>query len=182
MKFVYKPREDSFLLAKFVQKLVKGKVLDMGTGSGIQAVTAALKPEVSKVFAIDINPYALESTKNRAIQEGVQKKIKLIHSDLFENVSGKFDWIIFNPPYLPSEGKIDELSWVGGEKGSEIIERFLESAWNFLNLNGSILLICSSLSNLNLNQFKYEIKILEEKKLFFEKLVILKLSYFQTNP
>ena len=59
MEEVYKPGEDSYLLQRHVERLVFGNVLDMGTGSGIQAVTAAIKQEVSKVLAVDINPVAL---------------------------------------------------------------------------------------------------------------------------
>ena len=56
---VYRPAEDSHLLSKHVNRLVHGEVLDMGTGSGIQAITAALKQEVESVVAVDINPKAL---------------------------------------------------------------------------------------------------------------------------
>ena len=63
---VYEPREDSYMLAKAVEEYAFGKVLDLGTGSGIQGITAALsKCEVT--FA-DIDNAALECAKHNARQ------------------------------------------------------------------------------------------------------------------
>ena len=53
-KSVYEPREDSNLLEKYVRQYAKGKVLDIGTGSGIQAIAAAQNKKVSSVLATDI--------------------------------------------------------------------------------------------------------------------------------
>ena len=94
---VYRPAEDSYLLAKYVEKLVQGRVLDMGTGSGIQAVTAAKKENVTHVTAVDLNPAALESAKKRAEDEGVSEEVDFLLSDLYENVSCCFDWILLTP-------------------------------------------------------------------------------------
>ena len=94
----YEPREDSELLAKYVKKFAFGNVLDMGTGSGIQAITAAKKKSVKSVVAADIQEEVIENNKNNI----KNKKIKFIVSDLFSNIKNKkFDTIIFNPPYLP---------------------------------------------------------------------------------
>jgi release factor glutamine methyltransferase len=84
MENVYRPGEDSYLLARHVRRLVHGEVLDMGTGSGIQAVEAAVKPEVSRVVAVDVSPAALEEAKRRAESGGVLGKIeKLDELSLF---------------------------------------------------------------------------------------------------
>ena len=88
MEDVYRTAEDSYLLAKHVGLLVSGNVLDMGTGSGIQAVTAALKHEVASVLAVDINPEALRVAEKRAYDAGVFRKISLLLSDLFDEVKG----------------------------------------------------------------------------------------------
>lgn len=149
----------------------------MGTGSGIQAVTAAMKRNVEHVVAVDLNPHALIEVEKRAFQENVQHKISFILSDLYSNISGRFDWILFNTPYLPSEGEADEPSWAGGETGSEIIKRFLADSRPYLNENGSILMIYSSHSNMDEADFsEYKYELLEEMPLFFEKLYCVKLS------
>jgi release factor glutamine methyltransferase len=172
---VYRPGEDSYLLQGFVERLVSGVVLDMGTGSGIQAVTAASKPDVIRVVAADINPEALEEAKNRVEQAGVISKVTLILSDLFDNIDGLFDWILFNPPYLPSEGDLKDPTWDGGKRGAELIERFLPTAREHLQPGGSILMVYSSETGLT-GRYGYVWRILGEKRLFFETLYCVRLS------
>lgn len=171
MEDVYHPAEDSYLLAKHVESLVSGVVLDMGTGSGIQAVTAALKQDVASVLAVDITPEALREAEKRADNAGVSGKISFLLSDLFDEVNGRYNWIIFNSPYLPSEGAADEHAWAGG---AELIERFLAGARDHLEPEGSILLIYSNLSEPDMDG--YEVDLLEEMELFFEKLFCVRLS------
>ena len=130
---IYDPAEDSYLLQKQVKKFAKKgmRVLDVGTGSGIQAITA--KGQGANVLAIDINPECIAYVNNL--------KIPTLQSNLFENVKGKFDLIIFNPPYLPEdprEPKDSKLITTGGKTGSEILNKFLEQAKNFLNEKGII--------------------------------------------
>ncbi|MDP2907439.1 MAG: DUF2431 domain-containing protein [Nanoarchaeota archaeon] len=169
---IYEPAEDSFLLQKYVKKYANGKVLDIGAGSGIQALTALEKTK--DVIAVDINKEAVKLLK--------QKKITAKVSDLFSNVKGKFDLIIFNPPYLPKDEREPEdsaLTTTGGKKGYEIIEKFLRQAKKFLKKEGKILLVVSSLTEDVEKLFKkhgYTFEKLEEKKEFFEKLFIYLLN------
>ncbi len=176
MGSVYKPAEDSYMLQRHVERLVCGSVLDVGTGSGIQAVTAAKKGDVSRVLAADINPEAIEAALWRASEEGVLGKVKFAVSDLFDSVEGVFDWIIFNPPYLPSEGGLADPAWDGGEGGFETTERFLRDAGKHLAEGGSILLIYSSETGLRVGDYGYEWEVLEEMPLFFERLYCARLS------
>jgi release factor glutamine methyltransferase len=163
---IYEPAEDSFLLNKYVRKYVNGKVLDMGTGTGIQAVAALENTE--EVLAVDINEEAVEYVK--------KKNINAIQSDLFEKVEGKFDWIIFNPPYLPldeNEPEDSRQATTGGEKGNEILLKFLEEAKQYLNVGGKILVLVSSLTGEPTELFKdYEYKCLETENLFMEKISV----------
>ncbi len=177
MEDVYRPREDSYLLAEHVRRLVHGEVLDMGTGSGIQAVEAAAKPEVIRVVAVDVNPAAVEAAERLAESRGVEGKMKFATSDLFENVEGVYDWIVFNPPYLPGEGGADEASWAGGENGAETVRRFLREAHGRLKKNGSILMVYSSRTGLTEADFSgYKGEKLGEKRLFFETLYCVALT------
>ena len=168
---IYEPSDDSYLLEKHVKKYAKGKVLEIGTGSGILAKAAFKKTK--DVLAVDINVKAVEHVKSLGI--------KAICSDLFANVKEKFDLIIFNPPYLPfenNENKETALQIAGGKKGSEIIERFLKDAKKHLDKEGKILLLFSSLSgNIEGIMAKegYKFKKIDEKRLFVEKLFVYEL-------
>jgi len=83
--------------------------------------------------------------------------------------------IIFNPPYLPKSKFDEELDTTGGEKGSEIINRFLEEAKNHLASTGRILLLTSSLTK-GINWQDYKKKLLGKKRIFFEELYVWNLS------
>jgi release factor glutamine methyltransferase len=165
---IYEPREDSFLLKKYVSKYASGKVLDLGCGCGILSLEALKK--TNNVLAVDINKEAVKYCKGL--------KINAKYSNLFSNIKEKFDLIIFNPPYLPydkNEDKETRKMVCGGKKGYEIIEKFLKQAKKYLNKKGKILLLFSSLTgdvNKILKKYNYKFKLLEEKKLFFEKLYI----------
>lgn len=166
---IYEPKEDSYLLQKYVRKFAKGKVLDMGTGSGIQAKTAL--ENTKDVLAVDISEKAVEHAR----KSGINAR----SSDLFSNVNGKFDLIIFNPPYLPEEKGKKELALSGGKKGHELIERFLIDAKNYLKKEGKILLVASTLTG-NVEKLSkrlnYKIKCLETQSFFFEKIFVYLLS------
>ena len=175
---VYRPAEDTLLLLRHAEERVEGSVLEVGTGSGKIAVAMALKPGVSRVVATDIDPTAIEAAAGRAREAGVGESIEFRIGDLLEGVEGGFDWILFNPPYLPSEGAADEPSWSGGNVGCETTMRFLDRAAGHLKEGGSILLISSSYTDLWLSEVEriYFIEVLEELPLFFERLYCLLLK------
>lgn len=173
---IYQPSEDSYLLKKQVKLFSKNKtVLDMGSGSGIQAETA-LSSEAKSVLASDINPESIALLKSIGIQT--------IKSNLFQNINGKFDLIIFNPPYLPEdkrEDKESQLATTGGKKGDEILIKFLKQAKIHLNKQGVILTLLSSLTPRGkilklLNQLSLKHKVQETKKLFMETLEVWKIT------
>ena len=179
MSKIYQPEEDSFLLSEvlenkipqLLQKNSSLKVLEIGVGSGIQ-LEKIYEQGVPKenIFSCDIN---LESVK-RCKSLG----FNCIKSNLFSNIKGKFDLIIFNPPYLPEDKKEDEESRIattGGKKGSEIINKFLKQAKSHLKENGKIFLLVSSLTK-GIDFKRYNKKILAKKKIFFEELSIWELS------
>ena len=175
-KTIYPPLEDSHFLESFVKKFAFGKVLDIGTGSGIQAVAASQTKGVKSVLGIDINKTAIEHCKKTK----KLKKIKFLQSNLFKNVKGKFDTIIFNPPYLPQEHTERDICTEGVRKGYEVVEKFLEQASHYLNKNGIILLLFSSLTNKQkVDEFVrnnlFEAEELGQMKLFFETLYVYKI-------
>ena len=150
----------------------------MGTGSGIQAVTAAEKVEVTEVTAVDINPNALEAAKRMANKNGVSYKIRFKESNLFNSIEDKYDWIIFNAPYLPTEDNIIDVALDGGANGNEVVSCFLEDAKQHLIKNGQILLVYSSLSSLQ-GDYGYTWEILGKVDLFFE---VIYCALLKVNP
>ncbi|MEW5896248.1 MAG: methyltransferase [Nanoarchaeota archaeon] len=169
---IYEPAEDSYLLQKFVRKYASGRVLDLGTGSGIQALTAAGNSQVKEVIAADTNETAVAQLqekikKNRLKKIKTKTKaetkiktktkikaktrkikiIKVIKSNLFEKITGKFDTIIFNPPYLPQDSGIEDAALYGGKKGWELSEQFFARVSKYLSSEGIILFLFSSLTD-----------------------------------
>jgi release factor glutamine methyltransferase len=165
---MYKPGDDSFLMEKYVKKFVKGKVLEIGVGSGILMKVALTKTK--NVQGVDIDSEAVKYCK--------KLKLNVNESDLFSNVNGKFDFIIFNPPYLPKEeGEQEYKDLIGGEKGYETVERFFKEVGDYLEKDGEVLIVFSSLTDkekvdeiIKKNKFKF--KLLEKKDLFFETLYV----------
>ncbi len=171
-KSVYEPGEDSTMLEAYVRQHAKGNVLDMGTGSGIQAIAAAQSEKVNSVLAVDIQKSVIGYCK-KCIKN---KKIRFMVSDLFNKIPNKkFDTIIFNPPYLPSELKVRDLTIESGKKGYEAIESFLSKVSRFLNPDGAILIVFSSLTKKEkvdefIKNSLLEFELLEKQHYFFEDL------------
>ena len=169
---VYLPREDSYLLKKWVEKIAHGNVLDIGTGTGIQAFAAA--PKAKKVIAVDADPEAIDYCKNAF---HIFKNIEFRLSDLFSKVPETFDVILFNPPYLPESEYDKGMDTTGGKEGWETIERFLKEAKKHLNKNGQILVVFSTFTKPKkvleiAKKMKYNSKMLDKKRYGFEDIFV----------
>lgn len=100
------PREDTAgiidIVRPYLTKHPEAKVLDIGTGTGILAITLALEFPQARVFASDISKEALEVAKENAKTHNV--KIQFIESDVFDNIRERdFDLIVSNPPYISED-------------------------------------------------------------------------------
>ncbi len=149
------------------------RILDLCTGSGciglsvlktlytVQEIPAENLPELTLT---DISEAALQIAKKNAAKllpdQDIIKKITFIHSDLFQNIEGEFDFILTNPPYIPS-AMVDELLKDGrneprlaldgdaasgvpealeGQDGTFIIKKLIPQACGHLAQNGTILM------------------------------------------
>lgn len=173
---VYEPAEDSYLIADNLMVRDYEEVLDMGTGCGILAILAARK--AGRVVAIDIDEVAVKCAKENVKRHGLEAKVEVRLGDLFNPLHPweRFDLIIFNPPYLPVKDGIK--AWSGGVNGRAVIDRFLSEVKRVLKPRGRILLLQSSLSDIEktftmLKDLEFNFKVIASKSLFFERLVLI---------
>jgi ribosomal protein L3 glutamine methyltransferase len=119
------------------------RVLDLCTGSGCLAVLAARAFPKARVTASDISADALAVARRNV----GRRKIRLVRSDLFDNVSGAFDLILANPPYVPTPSMRrlpGEYRWEpalalgAGRDGLDLVRRILAQARPHLSLDGSL--------------------------------------------
>ena len=95
---VYKPLENEQSCVDYCRK--DDRVLDLGCGSGVNAVFAA--GVAREVVAVDISPAAINNTKENCRLFG-RNNVTVAHSDMFSNVEGKFNLIFANPPYIAAD-------------------------------------------------------------------------------
>lgn len=141
---VYPVEEDTLLLLEAARGEVgaRDRVLEVGTGSG--HVAARLASLASGVVATDINPHAVRTARALGVE--------VVRSDLLSGVSGPFDLVLFNPPYLPTApgDRIDdwlEYALDGGPDGRRTIARFLTEIARVLAPGGRVLLLVSTLTD-----------------------------------
>ncbi len=174
---VYLPAEDSYMLADAAYRT--GDVLEVGCGCGIVSLSWARE---NNVLGADINPEAVQAAKENAQANGLHADF--IQSDLFSAIEGRFDVILFNPPYLPTsdderlEGGIN-MAFDGGTDGRAVLDRFLECFEEHLKPDGTLFLVQSSLNGLDetisiLESKGFNVEIMEKHGFFFERLCLLK--------
>ena len=180
---IYEPAEDTFLFAENLEVEKDGLVLDVGAGCGILGILAAEKAR--SVLAIDINPYAIRCARENSLLNHVRSKIAFMQADLFEafNELAKFDLILFNAPYLPSNENESKSwigrAWAGGANGRGVVDRFIPQAILHLKPSGRVLLMQSTLTGVEQTLRKFEqchlkAHVKAECKLpFFETLTLI---------
>ena len=124
----------------------KVKVLDLCTGSGCIGISVAKLCPDTEVTLADISEEALSVAKKNA--QNLDAGVTLIKGNLFENIEGRFDYILSNPPYIPSEvieGLMPEvkeheprLALDGEADGLSFYREIINEAPDYLNLDGRI--------------------------------------------
>lgn len=171
---MYTPSPDTFLLAQCAQKYRGSWALEIGVGSGI--VADSLVANFENVAGTDIDFESLSYSR------GKNSKLMLVCCDAASALAKtKFDIIVTNPPYLPDDDKKDATVH-GGPTGVETTIRFIESANPLLSAHGAILVVASSRSDQSaldtfLQEKKLKKRVVGEKKLFFELLSVLELTF-----
>ncbi|WP_296862931.1 HemK2/MTQ2 family protein methyltransferase [uncultured Methanobrevibacter sp.] len=178
---VYVPAEDSYLLADNLEIKKGQSVLEIGTGSGIVAMYASRLTD--DITVTDINFDACELARKNFTENGIEN-IEILWGNLFEVVENKkFDVILFNTPYLPTED--DEVlentinyAFDGGLNGRKVIDLFLNEVGNHLNDGGIVQMIQSSLSGndetlARLDEMGFIAEIAASEHFFFEDITLI---------
>jgi release factor glutamine methyltransferase len=136
------PRPETELLIDLVLPDLKAaskesmRLIDVGTGCGILAITFALEISELEVVAVDVSPNALALARENAVRFGLASRIAFVQSNLLENTSGAFRWVVANLPYIPTaeldtlqrEVKHDpRLALDGGHDGLDVIRKLIDS-------------------------------------------------------
>ena len=145
------PRQDTECLVELAvesirKKSIKVKVLDLCTGSGCIGISVAKLCPDTEVTLADISDGALSVAKKNA--QNLDADVTLIKGNLFENIEGRFDYILSNPPYIPSEvieGLMPEvkeheprLALDGEADGLSFYRKIINEAPDYLNPDGRI--------------------------------------------
>ena len=85
------------------------RFLDLGTGSGIIAITLLCELPAAQAVATDISDAALSVARANAARHGIADRLSLVHASWLDGVEGRFDLVVSNPPYIPL-GEIEGLA------------------------------------------------------------------------
>jgi len=106
---VLDPRGDTETLIAAALEHAGDRILDLGTGSGVIAITMAAERPTAKVVASDISNSALDVAQKNARDLGVADRLSFVQGSWFDAVTGRFDLILSNPPYI-SDAEMRDLA------------------------------------------------------------------------
>jgi release factor glutamine methyltransferase len=157
------------------------RVLDMGTGSGLLAISAALAG-ARQVTAVDLNPAAVLAARMNVSLYGLAGKVNVVHGDMFDPVAGEcFEVVVCNPPYLRGEpSSRGTLAYMAGDD-FQWLRRFSQSAADYLMPGGRCLLVLADSTDLSsvLRIFSdggWSVRRMAIRDLIVERLFIVELQ------
>lgn len=147
------PRPETELVVEaaleYARHLNEPRILDVGAGSGAIAVALARHLEAATIFATEVSPGALEVARENARGLGVGGRITFVEGDLFADVTGKFDLVVSNPPYVPQADRETMQPDVrdyepaealfAGADGMDVIRRLVTDAPEHLTGGGKLI-------------------------------------------
>jgi len=143
---VYKTSADTELMAETVQIAPTQTFLEIGCGVGV--ISIVLGKKALSGVGVDINNLAIENSLFNAKRHNVTN-VSFFKSDIFNDVKGKFDVIVCNPPYSdhPAADNIEKMFW---DPDNEMKRRFFKEVNTFLNENGRIYFGWANFADLDL--------------------------------
>jgi len=146
------PRPETEELVELLQSRIENresKIVDVGTGSGVIALSLAAKFLEAEIYAIDISEDALSLARENAAQLRLSERVRFQKSDLLEDVSERFDLIVANLPYISMQDRHllarevlhdPEVALFGGPSGDELVRQLIEQAPAHLEPGGLLAL------------------------------------------
>ena len=168
---VYIPRSP---IADHLQELIKNKktILDLCCGSGALGIISALLEDKCLVDMSDINSKALKVANKNINNQKLNDRITCIKSDLFKNITKKYDLIIAVPPQISKEeynnykesSPEPKIAYIADDDGFYFIKKILDKAHLYLNKNGILIMetgiklskkVKENYNNLNIEWYKF---------------------------
>jgi release factor glutamine methyltransferase len=146
------PRPETEHLVELVESRIenpKSKIVDVGTGSGVIALSLAKKFPEAQIFAVDVSEDALALTRENAIRLGLTGRVQLRKSNLLENLNERFDLIVANLPYIATQDRDTlsrevlhdpEVALFAGARGDELVRELIDQAPGRLRPGGLLAL------------------------------------------
>src|ERR1700722_2677616 len=146
------PRPETEELVEFLKSQIpnpKSQILDVGTGSGVIALSLAMQFPEAEVFAVDISDEALSLAGENAARLGLSERVRFQKGDLLENLAERFDLIVANLPYVSMNDRHllarevlhdPDVALFAGPTGDELVRRLIEQAPGHLNAGGLLAL------------------------------------------
>ena len=163
------PRPETEQLVELVESRIENresKILDVGTGSGVIALTLAKKFPEAQIFAVDVSEDALALARENAARLGLSGRVQFRKSDLLRNLDERFDLIVANLPYIATQDRHTlsrevlhdpEVALFAGVRGDEFVRELIEQAPPRLRPGGMLAL------EIGLDQSKALLSALAEK-------------------
>jgi release factor glutamine methyltransferase len=146
------PRPETEQLVELVESRIENResrIVDVGTGSGVIAISLAAKFPEAKILAVDISDDALALAQENAAMLNLKDRVQFLKSRLLENVEGAFDLIVANLPYVSTQDRHTlsrevlhdpEVALFAGKRGDELVRELIDQAPTRLHPGGLLAL------------------------------------------
>jgi release factor glutamine methyltransferase len=163
------PRPETEQLVELVQSAIRdpqSAILDVGTGSGVIALSLAAEFPEAKILAVDVSDDALALARENAIRLNLSSRVQFLKSRLLETVQGDFDLIVANLPYISTQDRPilsrevlhdPEIALFAGTRGDELVRELIDQAPTRLRPGGMVAL------EIGLGQSQALLSVLTEK-------------------
>jgi release factor glutamine methyltransferase len=134
------PRPETEELVELLKSQItnhKSQILDVGTGSGVIALSVAKHFPEAEIVATDVSDDALELARENAERVGLSERVRFLKANLLNDVEGTFDVIVANLPYISTQDRQSlgrevlhdpEVALFAGQRGDELVRELMEQA------------------------------------------------------